>query len=126
MLNEVPIVGFVPTKDMEAALPFYRDSLGLRLVADDGFAAVFEAAGTMLRLVRAESFTPQPFTILGWEVEDIVARVRALTERGVVFARYSFVEQDADGIWITPGGDRVAWFTDPDGNILSLSQHATP
>ena len=88
----------------------------------DAFALVLDANGIMLRVTKAK-FTPHPFTILGWQVDDIEAEVRELTSRGVQFERYSFFEQDPLGIWTAPSGDKVAWFKDPDGNTLSLSQH---
>ena len=70
-----------------------------------------------------KEFTPHPFTLLGWEVTGIEKEVAALAEAGVVFERYGFFEQDALGIWTAPNGDKVAWFKDPDGNTLSVSQH---
>jgi hypothetical protein len=90
---------------------------------DDGFAVVVRSKGTAIRIVRAGEFTPFPFTILGWEVPDIAKAVEELAGAGVPFARYSFLEQDASGIWSSPSGSKVAWFQDPDGNLLSLSQH---
>lgn len=118
------LIGFIPTRDGEAARSFYEATLGLRFVADDGFALVFESGGNMLRVVRTGEFTPPPYTIVGWESLDIERDVEALAERGVTFERYSFVTQDQAGIWTTPTGDKVAWFKDPDGNTLSLSQHS--
>jgi catechol 2,3-dioxygenase-like lactoylglutathione lyase family enzyme len=117
------IIAFVPTTDAERALAFYQDTLGFHLVKDDHFALVFDANGTRLRVVRLKEFKPAHFTILGWEVTDIEAGTAELEQRGVRFERYPGLEQDAHGIWTAPGGDRVAWFKDPDGNILSLSQH---
>jgi len=126
MLSASPIIGFIPTHDAEASRAFYEGTLGLKFVADDGFALVFRCGANMVRIARAGEFTPAPYTILGWEVADIVAEVAALSAAGVVFARYPFLPQeqvDALGIWTAPGGDRIAWFQDPDGNTLSLSQH---
>jgi hypothetical protein len=82
-----------------------------------------DANGTMLRIVRVGEFTPMPFTILGWEIDNIESTVTAMTDKGVQFSRYSFLEQSAAGVWTAPGGAKVAWFLDPDGNTLSLSQH---
>jgi hypothetical protein len=82
-----------------------------------------EANGTMIRVVPVGDFTPFPFTILGWLVDDIHTVVAEMTGKGVKFSRYSFLEQGADGVWDAPGGAKVAWFTDPDGNTLSVSQH---
>jgi catechol 2,3-dioxygenase-like lactoylglutathione lyase family enzyme len=124
MLATAPLIAFVPTRDSARAHSFYANTLGLRLVSDDGFALVFDANGTMLRIVRAGDFTPFPFTILGWNVPDIDAAVADLTGRGVQFHRYDFLEQSSSGIWTAPANAaRIAWFPDPDGNTLSISQH---
>jgi len=123
MLANNPIVAFVPTKDPARARAFYENTLGLRFVSDDGFAIVMDANGTMLRIANSGEFTPAPFTILGWQVDDIDSAVAGLTGKGVQFSRYGFLEQAANGVWNAPGGARVAWFLDPDGNTLSLSQH---
>jgi len=118
----VNIVAFVPTRDPEKARAFYVDTLGLRFVKDDGFALVLDANGVMVRIARAE-FTPAPFTILGWQVTGIEGVVKGLVGKGVQFERFGFFEQDELGIWTAPTGDKVAWFKDPDGNVLSVSQH---
>lgn len=123
MLGSIDIVAFVPTKDAEKARAFYEGVLGLRFVKDDGFALVLDANGIMVRVAKAQ-FTPAPFTILGWQVADIESMVKGLQEKGVKFERFGFFEQDELGIWTAPTGDKVAWFKDPDGNVLSLSQHA--
>ena len=118
-------VGFIPTTKPEAARAFYEKTLGLRFESADEFAIVFRlgSAGIMLRVTIAPAFTPNPFTIFGWQVDDIVASVTELAAKGVEFTRYGFMEQDERGIWNAPGGTKVAWFKDPDGNTLSLSQH---
>ena len=121
MLDSANVIGFIPTKDFRRAKAFYGAKLGLRLVATDKFALVFESGGTTIRVVKVSGFEPAGFTILGWRVDDIQQRVAALLERGVVFERFPWMKQDAQGIWIAPGGARVAWFKDPDGNVLSLS-----
>jgi catechol 2,3-dioxygenase-like lactoylglutathione lyase family enzyme len=123
MLGTTDVVTFVPTRDAGAARAFYEGTLGLRFVKDDGFALVFDANGIMLRVALAREYTPAPFTILGWNVTGIDGVVAGLAERGVRFERFGFFEQDALGIWTAPTGDRVAWFKDPDGNILSVSEH---
>lgn len=124
MLDASKIMAFVPTQDREKARAFYVDVLGLRFVKDDGFATVLDANGNMVRVVKvAADYKPAPFTILGWEVEGIVEKVRKLQGAGVVFERFSFFQQDELGIWTTPNGDKVAWFKDPDGNTLSVSEH---
>lgn len=121
MLADRPIMAFVATQDPERAKPFYRDVLGLKLVADEAFALVFDAHGTTLRVQKAGPFTPPPFTVLGWEVTDIRATLRALHERGVETNRYPHMEQDELGVW-DAGPALIAWFKDPDGNTLSLAQ----
>ena len=123
MTPESKIVGFIPTQNAERALAFYQNVLGLRFISDDSFAIVLESNGTMIRLVRTSEFTAAPYTILGWQVEDIDNAVKELLSKGLVFRRYSFLEQSEDGIWTAPEGAKVTWFQDPDGNVLSLSQH---
>ena len=123
MLGSANVIAFLPTTDYDRARSFYEGVLGLRFVKDDGFALVLDANGIMIRVVKARDFQPLPYTILGWEVADIEAAVTSLAERGVAFERYGFFEQDALGIWVAPTGDKVAWFKDPDGNTLSVSQH---
>ncbi len=118
------MIGFVVTTKPAEAIAFYGTRLGFRLVADDHFALVFDANGTMLRVVKAQTFTPQQGTMLGWEVENIDAAVADLAAHGISFNRYPGLPQDDAGIWNTPNGDRVAWFNDPDGNVLSISQQA--
>jgi catechol 2,3-dioxygenase-like lactoylglutathione lyase family enzyme len=115
-------MAFAATTGVDAALRFYRDALGLRFVADDGFALVFDAAGTTLRVARVEHVEPAPYTVLGWAVANIEDSVRELTGNGVAFEHYDSVPQDELGICTFPGSARVAWFKDPDGNLLSLTQ----
>jgi predicted enzyme related to lactoylglutathione lyase len=103
-------------------MKFYASTLGLTLISDDPFAIVFDANGTMLRVQKVQSLVPAQHTVLGWEVPDIQAETEKLTKRGVRFERYSGLPQDESGIWTTPSGAKVAWFKDPDGNILSLTQ----
>ena len=122
MLNASRLVCFVATADADRARAFYRDALGLALIEDGGYALVFDANGTQLRVQRVAAVAPHPYTALGWEVDDVTASVRALAARGVAMARFPGLPLDADGIWDTPDGSRVAWFHDPDGNTLSISQ----
>jgi len=118
------MIGFVITSKPEEAKTFYGEKLGFRFVRDDGFALVFDAHGLMLRVGKMQGpYTPQPNTTLGWEVSDIVSAVRELEAAGVAFERYEFMKPDPQGIVTFPTGDKVAWFKDPDGNVLSLSQH---
>jgi catechol 2,3-dioxygenase-like lactoylglutathione lyase family enzyme len=123
MLGSVNIVAFVPTRDPARARAFYEGVLGLKFIKDDGFAMVLDANGIMIRVAKAGDFTPAPFTILGWQVTGIEKIVAALRDKGVVFELFGFFEQDELGIWTAPTGDKVAWFKDPDGNMLSVSQH---
>ena len=124
MLGSTNIVAFVPTKDFEKARAFYKDVLGLRFVKDDGFAMVLDANGIMIRVAKVPQFAPAQFTILGWQVKDIEKVAQELQKKGVRFEIFGFFKQDELGIWTAPTGDKVAWFKDPDGNILSLSEHA--
>jgi len=123
MLGKTDIITFVPTKDSAKARAFYEGLLGLTFVSDDGFALVFNANGIMIRVVKAQQFTPVQYTILGWNVTEIEKVVPLLQERGLHFERFGFFKQDDLGIWIAPNGDKVAWFKDPDGNTLSISEH---
>lgn len=124
MLTANDIMAFVATAQPEEALMFYRDRLGLRLAADTESALEFEAGErpTLLRVHKLAAVTPAPFTVLGWKVPDIEDEVDALGKRGIAFERIDGLAQDGRGIWTAPGGARVAWFKDPDGNLLSLTQ----
>ncbi|MBV9172559.1 MAG: VOC family protein [Chloroflexi bacterium] len=121
-LAQAPAIAFVPTTRPDAARAFYRDVLGLRLTDVDEYAAVFDLNGTMLRLVTVNELQPAGYTLLGWIVDDIVAEIDALVRKGVAFERYGWFEQDEHGVWTAPGGAGIAWFKDPDGNTLSLTQ----
>lgn len=117
---------FIAVEDVDAALPFYRDVLGLPYLGFDGFAHRFRAGPNTLRVVKPpQGRAKADYTVLGWESDDIGRDVAALTSRGVAFVRYPFFgdQQDAVGIWTAPSGDKVAWFLDPSGNNLSLAQH---
>ena len=124
MLGTSKVVAFVPVTDGERARAFYEGVLGLRLVEDQKpFAMVFDANGTMVRVTPVGEFKPQPFTVLGWDVERIESTVEGLTAAGVEFLRFKGMNDgNALGIWNAPSGARVAWFRDPDGNVLSLTQ----
>jgi catechol 2,3-dioxygenase-like lactoylglutathione lyase family enzyme len=124
VLADAAFIGFIPVRDLATARSFYAETLGLRVVEQTPFALVVDAGGTMLRVTPAPGLEPRPFTIAGWKVPDIKAAVRALAGRGVGFTRYDGMAQDDLGIWATPGGDQIAWFTDPDGNTLSLTEFA--
>lgn len=134
ILGSSRIVAFAAVRDRDAARAFYRDTLGLTLLGEDQFAMVFDANGTTLRITPVKDWTPPQFTVLGWEVADIVAAVSSLRAAGVEFQRYPWMkDQDEMSIWTSPSGPetaavhagtRVAWFKDPDGNVLSVSQKA--
>jgi catechol 2,3-dioxygenase-like lactoylglutathione lyase family enzyme len=123
MFDRTKIIAFVPTTDAGRARAFYEGVLELRFVKDDGFAHVYDANGNMLRIAKAPEFKAAKFTILGWEVPNIAVTAERLHERGVRFERFGLPGQDERGIWTAPNGDKVAWFKDPDENILSISEH---
>jgi Glyoxalase/Bleomycin resistance protein/Dioxygenase superfamily. len=112
---------FVSTTQPDKAREFYTKKLGLKLLSEDSFGLEFEANGAHLRISFVEKLTPQPFTVLGWDTTDIVSTIKVLNEKGISFERYAFIEQDDSAIWTAPGGTKVAWFKDPDGNLLSVS-----
>jgi predicted enzyme related to lactoylglutathione lyase len=122
MLADKELKAFVPTIKPGKAKSFYRDILGLKLLSEDNYALEFEANGTLLRVIIVEELKPQPFTVLGWNVDDISSIIRSLNKKGIFCEKYSFMEQDDSGVWISPGGSKVAWFKDPDGNVLSLTE----
>lgn len=122
-LGKYNIIGFFTIVDVSRARDFYRDTLGLRLVMEEPpFALVFEANGIMLRLGMAKEHHPAHGTVLGWQVPEITATVKNLGQAGVRFERYEGMDQDELGIWKSPIGAKVAWFRDPDGNILSVTE----
>lgn len=122
MLGSNKVIAFLGARDPTAARAFFRDTLGLPLVSEDEFALVFDAGGTMLRVSFVQEMTPAKYTVLGWQVPDIATTVAELRDLGVRFEMYQGVPQDEFGIWEAPSGALVAWFTDPSGNILSLTQ----
>jgi catechol 2,3-dioxygenase-like lactoylglutathione lyase family enzyme len=123
MLSAAKMMGFVLTKDYDHARAFYEGKLGLQFVSHDQFALAMRAGENMVRIVKMPNFTPLQSTVLGWQVKDIEAAVQWLQNRGVEFEKYPFVQDRERGIWTAPNGDKVAWFKDPDGNVLSVSQH---
>jgi catechol 2,3-dioxygenase-like lactoylglutathione lyase family enzyme len=122
MLASKPIVAFIVTTNAVEAHKFYEDVLGLTFIKDTPFALLFDCHGIQLRVTRVDSLTPSPHTVLGWDVGDVPAAVQALAAKGVVFEHYEGFGQDSDGVWSSPDGTKVAWFKDPDGNLLSVSQ----
>jgi len=113
---------FVATAKAESARAFYERVLGLAFVADEPYALVFRIGRSMLRIQKVDRVPRVPYTVLGWAVRNIRSTVRHLSEAGVTFQRYDGLAQDDDGVWHSPGGALVAWFQDPDGNTLSLTQ----
>jgi catechol 2,3-dioxygenase-like lactoylglutathione lyase family enzyme len=123
MLGTATITALVGTVKPEISKAFYQDTLGLKFVNDDGFAAVFEGKNARVRVSRVPGVTPAAYAVLAFTVDDIEKAVDGLTAKGVVFARFGFFVQDARGIWTAPDGTKVAWFHDPDLNLLSIVQH---
>jgi catechol 2,3-dioxygenase-like lactoylglutathione lyase family enzyme len=124
MLTNSTMVAFVLTRNYDQARAFYEDKLGFEFISQDNFALLVRAGANPIRIVRMPDFTPARNTVLGWEVADIEASVAWLKARGIVLEDYPFIQDHKLGIWSAPGGDRVAWFKDPDGNVLSVSQHS--
>jgi len=122
MLTHKKLKAFVPTVKPAEAKSFYKDILGLTLLSEDNYALEFDANGTLLRVTIVPELTPHPFTVLGWNIEDIASTIKALNKKGVFCEKYGFLEQDKLGVWTAPGGSKVAWFKDPDGNLLSLTE----
>lgn len=123
MLGSASITALVGTMKPEIAKTFYADTLGLKFISDDGFALVFEGANARIRVSRVPGVTPAAYAVLAFTVDNIEQAVDGLTAKGVVFARFGFFVQDARGIWSAPDGTKVAWFHDPDLNLLSVVQH---
>jgi catechol 2,3-dioxygenase-like lactoylglutathione lyase family enzyme len=122
MLESCELIAFVSATDLDRARAFYEGVLGLPVTEHTDFACVFVSGGTMLRVTAAPTVAQPGYTVLGWRVADITGVVRELTAKNVRFLRFDGMQQDEDGIWATPAGDRIAWFADPDGNTLSLTQ----
>jgi catechol 2,3-dioxygenase-like lactoylglutathione lyase family enzyme len=120
MLASGKMVGFLATTDYEKARAFYEGKLGFEFVSQDAFALVMRTGGHNIRIAKVPAFAPFPGTVLGWEVPDVKSVVLWLKDRGVVTEKYPFVADQELGIWATPAGNHVAWFKDPDGNVLSV------
>lgn len=121
-LSTSTIATFIAVNDAKASRDFYENKLGLTFLSEDDFGIMLDANGTTLRIQKGVEFTPQQFTVLGWHVTDIEAAKADLESRGVTFEQYPWMPPDSNGIMSFPGGARVAWFKDPDGNVLSLDQ----
>ena len=119
------LMGFIPTKRPKLAKEFYGKKLGLRFVADEPYALVFDSKGIMIRIQKLgkdQSFTPLECTLMGWNVKNIKASINSFRKKGIKFQRYTWMEQDDLGVWTSPSGAKIAWFKDPDGNNLSLTE----
>jgi catechol 2,3-dioxygenase-like lactoylglutathione lyase family enzyme len=121
MLANETLVAFLATSKPAAARAFYEGVLGLAFVMDEEHLVVFDGASARLMLQKTDQVTPPHGTALGWNVADLRGTIRALAARGVVFERYKNMQQDDLGVWSPAPGHGVAWFKDPDGNLLSLS-----
>jgi catechol 2,3-dioxygenase-like lactoylglutathione lyase family enzyme len=124
MLTDKKVKAFVITADAAAAKFFYNETLGFKYLGGDDYGLEFEMNDSLLRvsITTPEYAAPQKHTVLGWCVPDIYESVAYLSARGIRFERYEFLEQDEKGVWQAPGGTKVAWFKDPNGNLLSIDQ----
>jgi|ERR1035437_1626415 catechol 2,3-dioxygenase-like lactoylglutathione lyase family enzyme len=122
MLRDQKLKAFIPTIDPDRARRFYVNLLGFNLLTEDYYGMELETNGSLLRISTVQQFIPHPFTVLGWDVDDLPSIMTSLIRRGVVFERYNIIDQDSRGIWTAPNGTKVAWFKDPDGNLLSLTE----
>lgn len=125
MLNSSQLIAYIPTVRPEQSKNFFKDKLGLKLVEEDEFALVFDSNGVRLRIAKVEAFTPTRFTVLGWSVENIEQSITEFEENEVELEWFEGLDQDERGIFTFPDGDQVAWFKDPDGNILSITQFSS-
>jgi catechol 2,3-dioxygenase-like lactoylglutathione lyase family enzyme len=122
MLSDKKLRAFVPTTKPDKAKSFYKDVLGLKLLSEDIYALEFDANKTLLRVTTVKDLRPQQFTVLGWGVDDIRSTIKLLNDKGIFCEKYDYFDQDELGVWTAPSGSKVAWFKDPDGNILSLTE----
>lgn len=122
MLVDETLKTFIPTVKPQEAKAFYKDTLRLTFLGEDNYGIEFDSGGTLLRVITVRELKPHEFTVLGWNVKNIETEIRSLNERGVIFEKYDFLQQDDLRIWTSPNNSKVAWFKDPDGNILSVSQ----
>lgn len=122
MLAEKKFKAFIAATNPEKVKLFYRDILGLMLLSVDEYGLEFDVNGTLLRVALVKEFKPQPFTVLGWNVDDIYSIIKSLNDQHIFCEKYDFLSQDDSGVWVSPNGSKVAWFKDPDGNVLSLTE----
>jgi catechol 2,3-dioxygenase-like lactoylglutathione lyase family enzyme len=125
VLADSRLIVFVATTDAAKARAFYGDMLDLQFMSEDDFAIVYDANGVSLRIQKVGRVVPQPFTVLGWSVTSIERTVSQLMEKGAAFERYASLKQDSRGIWASPSGAKVVWLKDPDGNVISFTEHQT-
>lgn len=123
MITETKITAFLPTTKPKLSKQFYKNTLGLEMISEDDFALEFKANGTLLRITVVDKFTPHSFTVLGFKIHDIKTQIISLNNKGVKFEKYDYFDQDELGIWTSPHQAKVAWFKDPDGNLISLTQY---
>ena len=121
--NSAPMT-FVITGNRAKSKPFYETVLGLRVLGEDDHAVTFDLGNrTPMRLTQVMGHKGVGHTVLGWHVADLRGAMHGLRAKGVAFKVYDGMGQDAEGVWASPdGGAKLAWFTDPDGNVLSLTQ----
>jgi catechol 2,3-dioxygenase-like lactoylglutathione lyase family enzyme len=124
VLETSEAVAFLPTEDLDRAELFFHGVLNLELMSRSPYASVFQVGGATLRVTKVDGLRPQPFTVFGWLVADLRTVIRELRGKETDMLRYEGLTQDDDGVWTTPNGDLVAWFHDPDANVLSLTQLA--
>jgi len=122
MLDNAPLIAFVTVTDATRARHFYEDVLGLQLMDESPFALEFDCGGTMLRVALASHVSPAPYTVLGWRVADIEMAAASLRKAGIDLEIFEGLNQSSNGIWQSPSGAKVAWFKDPDGNLLSVTE----
>ena len=123
MLTEPKITSFIPTTQAKRSRQFYQDTLGLVLVSEDNFAMEFRGGDTLLRVTIVNELSPHPFTVLGFRINEIEKQVKSLSTKGVNFERYDHFDMSDLGIWSSSSRAKVAWFKDPDGNLLSLTEY---
>jgi len=125
MLGQAPVTAFLGVTNLQRARAFFEGTLGLNVESLDAFALVLRSPSGPIRVTHVQQAAKAPYTVLGWDVTDIESTVRELSARGVKFNRYPGMDQDELGIWNAPSGSRIAWFQDPDENVLSVAQHSS-
>lgn len=123
MGNSRQPISFIATDKPEAAKIFYTEVVGLELKEATPFALVFQDGPHVLRVQIVDALEPVGYTVHGWQVTSIMDEIGLLVSRGAYFQRFEQLDQDASAIWTTPRGDKIAWFKDPSGNTLSLTEY---